>query len=344
MAGGLLQGGITGSQRSLIDSVTLVNAKALPFLSMVPKGPSVNNLLYEWPLDEFEDADTNAVEDGKDVENFDNAQEQYATVANRIQWLRETAKVSYLAGFQNQAGVSDGKGTARHVAYAYKKKLEKLMRDMEAALCSEQDVTVGASAVANKLRGVGGWLATSIATAGYAVDARYLPDSNQILSTATNSITDAIMNGAMGATWDRGGTDRSTPYVGLCGRLFKERVSSLTQFASGTNTYAAVKTYNADLSKKVLWHTIDSFQGDYGLLELHPSHWLAHPNVGGTTAKNQRFVYGLNMKTWDLVYLDRPTRMNLPDLGGGPRFAINAVIGLRCYDPKANFAIKSTAA
>lgn len=344
MAGGLLQSQITGSQRSLIDAVTLVNAKDLPFLAMVPKGPSVDNLQYEWPLDQYEDAETNATEDGKDVGDFDNAQQDYTVVSNRIQWMRETAKVSYLAGFQNQAGISDGKGTAKHIAYAYKKKLEKLSRDIEAALCSEQDVTVGSGAAANKLRGVGGWLATSISTSGYSVDADYLPDSNQVLSTATGSVTDTIINGAMGATWERGGGDKATPYIGLCGRLFKERVSSLTQYASGTNTYASVRTYNADLAKKVLWHTIDSFQGDYGLLELHISHWLAHPNVGGTSAKNTRFLYGLKMKTWDIVYLDRPTRMNLPDLGGGPRFAINAVIGLRCYDPKANFAIKSTGA
>ena len=344
MAGGLLQSQITGSQRSLIDSVTLVNAKALPFLAQVPKGPSVNNLLYEWPLDQFEDAASNAVEDGKDVESFDNAQQDYTVVANRIQWFRQTAKVSYLSGFQNQAGISEGKGTAKHIAYAYKKKLEKLMRDMEAALCSEQDVVVGAPGRANQLRGVGNWLSTSITTSGYAVDTKYLPDSNQILSTATNSVTDAILNGAMGATWDRGGNNREQPYIGLCGRLFKERMSSLTQFASGTNTYASVRTYNADLAKKVLWHTIDTFQGDYGLLELHPSHWIAHPNVGGSAARNQRYLYGLKMASWDLVYLDRPTRIDLPDTGGGPRFAINSVIGLRCYDPKANFAIKSTSA
>jgi hypothetical protein len=34
--------------------------------------------------------------------------------------------------------------------------------------------------------------------------------------------------------------------------------------------------------------------------------------------------------------------MDLPDMGGGPRGAVDAIIGLRAHDPAANFAITST--
>ena len=328
-----------GDQRALMDMVLIVDGKKTPFMSMVPKGGYQDSMVYEWPLDLEEDVIDAATVDGTPVSDVGNAQSNYTVIANRMQFNRVAKGVSVLTEFQNQAGVSNKK------AYARAKALRQLLYSAEAVMLSEQDVQVGTASVANKLRGVGNWLtAGAISTSGYAVGADFQPDSNQVVSTGTDSVTETTLNGVMAATWDRGGVEPEQAYVVLCGRLFKQRISSLTGFASGTNAYQNVRTYNADLSKKILWQTVDTFVGDFGKAELYPDQFMAHPAIGGTSPKNQRFAYGLNMSTWDVIDGKIPAVKDLAYDGSGEQTEFRNLLGLRCKAPLRNWAIKSTAA
>jgi len=125
-----------GSQRDLLDAITMVDAKETPFMAMVPKGKSPINALYEWPADKQETPSHNAVADGTTADiavgSFDNAQTSYDILSNRVQWFRRQAMVGKLAqNVQNQAGIKD------HYAHAVTKKLTQLKRDAEVRLCSD---------------------------------------------------------------------------------------------------------------------------------------------------------------------------------------------------------------
>jgi hypothetical protein len=125
-----------GSQRDLMDAITMVDAKETPFMAMVPKGTAPINALYEWPADKQETPGHNAVADGTaadiGVSDFDNAQTSYDILSNRVQWFRRQAMVGKLAqNVQNQAGIKD------HYAHAVTKKLTQLKRDAEVRLCSD---------------------------------------------------------------------------------------------------------------------------------------------------------------------------------------------------------------
>ena len=52
-----------GSQRDLLDAITMVDAKETPFMAMVPKVAAPINALYEWPVDIAEAPDDNAVKE-----------------------------------------------------------------------------------------------------------------------------------------------------------------------------------------------------------------------------------------------------------------------------------------
>ena len=125
-----------GSQRDLLDAITMVDAKETPFMAMVPKGTAPINALYEWPADKQETPGHNAVADGTGadiaVADFDNAQTSYDILSNRVQWFRRQAMVGKLAqNVQNQAGIKD------HYAHAVTKKLTQLKRDAEVRFCSD---------------------------------------------------------------------------------------------------------------------------------------------------------------------------------------------------------------
>lgn len=337
MAGGLLVEQVLGSQRSIIDRVVIRNAKKTPITAMIRKGPSVDNMMYEWPLDVYDDAKDNAIPEGKDVDAFANQASAYAVVANRVQWLRRPWMVGKLAQeVQNQAGVKDKR------AYQVKKALDHLMYDIEATICSDNDVLVGSGAVADKARAIGTWISASITTAGYTVSSSFLPNSDQVFSSALSGLTDDALNTLLRATWLRGGAPQDSAYKLVCGATLRATISGLNNVDRSTNFYAPVRTYSVDASKKVIYATVDTFQGDFGSIELFPTHWNAHANVGGSEAAALRRGYGLNPEKWDIVWKQMPKNTDLPDLGGGPRGAVDAIIGLRCHDPAANFKISST--
>jgi len=125
-----------GSQRDLMDAITMVDAKETPFMAMVSKGTAPVNALYEWPVDKQETPAHNAVADGTAADiavgDFDNAQTSYDICSNRVQWFRRQAMVGKLAqNVQNQAGISD------HYAHAVTKKLTQLKRDAEVRFCAD---------------------------------------------------------------------------------------------------------------------------------------------------------------------------------------------------------------
>ena len=143
-----------GSQRDLLDAITMVDAKETPFMAMVPKGTAPINALYEWPADKQETPGHNAVADGTGadiaVADFDNAQTSYDILSNRVQWFRRQAMVGKLAqNVQNQAGIKD------HYAHAVTKKLTQVKRDAEVRLCADSiwaGDTTGSSAVDTTVR------------------------------------------------------------------------------------------------------------------------------------------------------------------------------------------------
>ena len=143
-----------GSQRDLMDAITMVDAKETPFMAMVSKGTAPINALYEWPVDKQETPAHNAVADGTAADiavgDFDNAQTSYDICSNRVQWFRRQAMVGKLAqNVQNQAGIKD------HYAHAVTKKLTQLKRDAEVRFCADSifaGTTTGSSAVDTTVR------------------------------------------------------------------------------------------------------------------------------------------------------------------------------------------------
>lgn len=336
MAAGVLLHQITGQPREILDRVLITNAKKFPLMAILPKGPVVDTVHYEWPLDTYEDPTDNAAIDGTDIPDQDNAQSNYTIAANRMQWLRDRAMVGELAEVEAQAGIKNKRG------YAIKKKMEKLYRDIEVMLGSDNDVQTGSGSQPNKCRGIGKWMTTALATSGYALGTDFTPTAGQLNTTATASLAESDVQAILQETWLRGNAEDSDEYSLVCGANLRKRFTSFTQYASGTNTYATARFYSADLQKKVIWATIDRFEGDFGKVNLIPTHWNWHTSVGGTANGNLARGYGLKPSKWELIWKWMPKIKPLPDGGGGERFMVHAYVGLRALHPGANFAFKAT--
>lgn len=349
-----------GSHRDLNDQLTIVDAKEVPFYSMVPKGTAVTNVLFEWPVDKELTAGDNAQKDGSDVthsntaadSDFDNAQADYAVISNRCQWFRRQALVGKLAQeVQNQAGITD------QYSYAVTKKLLQLRRDIEVRACADDlfyagptllydsDVRASSASTAMRTRAIGSFIDTT--TSG--IDSDFRPPSASIESSATSAnLTEAQIDAVLQSQYETTGTIKTQTL--LCGPSLKTRFKDFTSVSSAaTNIYSTVKTYSKSLDDKRIMNTVDVYEGDFGTLELVPSLWLRYNftdglEATGQTQSNQNswkaYGYVIDWNLWEMRFNQQPQVMALPDQGGGKRFQVDAIAGLCCKNPLATAAFK----
>jgi hypothetical protein len=100
-----------------------------------------------------------------------------------------------------------------------------------------------------------------------------------------------------------------------------------------------LRTYASDATSKTIMNTVDRFVGDFGVLEVIPTAWLAKFT---SAAANIRRGYILDSALIDLVWKQMPQVKPLEDQGGGPRFLVDGIVGLRVYNPRGLGAVTST--
>lgn len=328
-AGGQLMQEVTGSERDLLDNLTVVMAGETPILATIGKGGKSVNMDMEWPVDTYEKPRFNATPDGAPVTKTDNAFTKYAVLKNRMQWIRESAKVGKLAqNVQSQAGVPD-KG-----AKALRKKMEQVWLNAECAFGSDQEYAVGDGVTGDVTRGMGAFIASGAQTTN-PVDANYRPPAASINATATASLTEANVTAVVTSMWTQ--RKKRMNYATICGVNFKARFKDWQQFTAGTtNVATAIKTYNMDAEEKKIMSTVDIFETDGGVLELIPSFWLAQWGATGTdlaAAVQAARAYVIDPERWEVRWHQTPAKEDLANDGGGKRFMVDAIAGLVCFNP-----------
>lgn len=323
----LLERNQIGKREGLANIIARVDAKSTPVQSMIPKGEGINNMLIEWQADDFEDPNDIAVEDGVDADTFSNASPNRRRLQTYAMKVRDTAMVSDLADEVSQvAGLSKGE-----LAESIMKKLKRLARSIEAYLCGDQDHQAGTAGVPYKCRGLGSWI-NNTAQATLPVDALYLTPAAQIDTTAMASLSESTLQTVQEAIYQQtGSTDE---YDLVAGSTLRRTISGLTtRVSAATNTYAQIRTYNTDF-KGSLGTVVQTFDGDFGRISIHPTLFNAHPNFGGSAAAQLRRGYLLRMNLLSLHYARLPRVKQLEDRGGGPRFLVDAIVGWRVLNPK----------
>jgi len=311
-----------GSNRDLLNAITLVDAKECPLMAMIPKAGGVTNLNFEWPVDKELTADDNAAIDGHDLQHgFDSANagtsdrdgsdfghvlDQYAIMDNRVQWFRRAALVSKLTeSATNLAGVANQR------AYAVRKQLLALKRDMEVRLCSDTvpaitsgnyydaNAVTGAYNAGNKTRSLGAFINNGAADAD--VPANYKTpyasiqqsdatapgnDKDTTLNasgtTTSANLTEDQVNTVLQSVYEQ--TGKINTKTLLCGPNLKKRFKDFTAVTVGSNAAATVaRSYNAPLADKKVISTVDAYEGDFGTILLVPTLWNAfHTMASGT--------------------------------------------------------------
>jgi|694.fasta_scaffold03556_6 hypothetical protein len=328
----------SAAREDLADYIAIVDAKSTPFISMSPKGKDIGNMQFSWLVDNYLAPKMGGVVDGTDVTvaNASNAVVSRTRLNNYAQAFRRDLRVGFIAETQDVAGVTD------ELANGIAKKLVELKRDMEATfMCANQAAVADNGSNAYLTGSLGNWLnADNSANIGaVASGSAFKPASGAVITTATASITETVIQNVLTAIYGNTGTFRD--YDCILGSTLKRAFTNLTvgglssiNGAGTTNTYTqtSVRTFNQDLASDTFKSSIDIFEGDFGRLILHPSTFIGAKD--GTDFVSQATKgYIIPMDMVEVRYAKLPQVKQLPDAGGGPARLVEAIAGLVCKNP-----------
>lgn len=338
-----------GTKREdLADLLSRIDAKGTPLTSMIPKGQEPTNTLFEWVVDDHEDPVSAGHVDGNDFASSDygNMSPNRAKCAGRVQVFQKPFGVSLLA-----EEVSDvaGLGRKAEMRESIKKALISVKRGIESRICGESDSQADDGTNPYLTRGLFSWV-------GYTGGSSSQPSDNAIPSLAqtpsshifAGDIDDSssgfdeeniqdILEGVFNTT---GGNSN---FQLLCGTKLKRRFTNFATYQPSLSGSVALRTYNQDSSSKKIIQTVDVFVGDFGQVDLIPTHWLRQDSTGGSaTTRQQSSGLLLDTSLLKLRYNSLPSFQEVEDRGGGKKGFIRAICGLQVTNPAGLGAIVDT--
>jgi hypothetical protein len=324
---GLLEINQVGKREDFSDVISVVDAKSLPFTSMVPKGSEPANSIFDWQADAYADAVLGGIVDGVDVLSTDYVNEaaNRAKLHGRIQKFRRPFSVSDIA--QNVSDVA-GVGKKGEMKRAISHAIIELKRNMEATFCSDQDSQADNGTVPYLTRGMGKWTQNTAQT-DLPVPANYLTPAASILTKTTATTLETDINTLCQSVYQQ--TGQQGEFDLLCGVALKSLFSSFAAWVPSAVTTVPLRRFNQDATDKQIINTVDFWSGDFGSTKLILSLWLAYDSVAGPIRNGRGYL--MNWDLWELRYNRQPAFNENPDLGGGPRGYVDAIAGLVCYNP-----------
>jgi hypothetical protein len=247
------------------------------------------------------------------VTSFDDKFASRARLGNYTQIFRRDYIVSNLQQAVSSVGPAN-------VAQAEAKSMRELKRDVEAAICSDNDRTVeNGAGTPYALRGLGDWLDS----AGPSdVPAAYRTPSASIQLSAPNETT---FNDIIASIYTVNGEANNLTLI--AGVALRKVISNFTR-SSGAATSEAVYTVNQDASAKKVTHAVSIYESDFGIVNVINGNPACMPSANRGYVVNPKYL-GFNT----LIPMGS-TR--LENQGGGERGFVDMVGTLVCKHPGAH--------
>jgi len=323
-----------GKREDLADIISVADAKKTILTTMLNKGKKPTNTKFSWQADKYADANTNGVVDGADVDSYEDAAENRQKIENHVQMFRRTPRVTLMGEeVSNVAGINDpdknGVAGSTEFARAKAKKVVELKRDMEKTFLSDNEAQADNGSIPYKTRGLGKFLQAT-AQSYLPVPTAFLTPSGSIYASTAAAFNEDNLRTLLQTRWESVGTPDGN-LIGILGSAIKNRITDFTRYQPTVSNYSSVRTYEPQNTRRVE-SVVDIYSGDYGTIELMLSSFLPDNNRG----------YILDPEYLELRTHTMPRIKPLPDMGGGPRAIIDAIVGLAVLNPIAHCKIAAS--
>jgi hypothetical protein len=309
----------SGNREDLSNLIARVEPEQTPVFSSIPTAEKATNTYTEWQLDDLAPPAFSGVVEGVDVTNFSNATANRARIGNYTQKFRNSWSVSTEQELSNPAGVSSD------VAEAKVKKAIEHRRDIECAICSDNDRQAGDGVLPSKLRALGDW----IDSAGPAdVPARYRTPAASIDATAGGSLAESHVNAVLQSLYEAsGGMGTFTLFAGP---TLKSKISGFTRASSAT--YQVTQEASAHRMDRV----VDTYVGDYGTVSIVPTTfngWDDGDNALDTVSRMRGYL--IKDGTVKKSFMAGISSYDLPNEGAGKKGYVESIMTLLVTNPRS---------
>lgn len=319
-----------GDREDLTDVISMIAPETLPVLNMAAKSKA-QATFHEWQMDDLLPVIITGIPEAQDFSAFTNEAAPRVRTGNFVQRIGDAFGVSVEQSLVNIAGVSNEYDRARM------KKTKEILRSLESAICSVNDMQAGGAQGA-QLRGLGKWI-QSTAQTNNPVPTNYLTPAGNITATSSSGTiyTEATFKGMIQNVFYQTG-DISLGYELVCGPGLKNLIANFTKatVVSSTTLDTRRQNMNGDDSDKRLVDGIDVYDSDFGRVRITPSMFIGLLNGANPKTTTNAQLYGGYLLRRDLIevsYLREIGAQELPDLGGGRRGYVDVLATLVVKNP-----------
>ena len=309
------QGAAISNREDLSSVLTILAPEKTPLLSLCAKGKSTSTY-HEWTLDKLAAVDTTGVQEGQDITTFENKFASRARVGNYVQTKRRSYLVSNLQQAVTSASPAD-------IAAAELKAISELKRDVEAILCSDNEMTVenGAS-TPYAMRGLGKWVSYDAQSLN-PVPSEYRTPTASVL---TASPTETTLNDLIASIYTVSGESEALTLI--AGVALRKVIAGFTRSVVDTTSgYQQVYNVTHDGTSKKIQLSVSMFESDFGVLSIM--------NGNADCLPDAKRGYVINPSKLAFNTLIPLSAKRLDDQGAGPRGFVEMTGTLVCKHPGA---------
>ena len=315
-----------GNREQLLDLTTVLSPRQAPVYGLLPKQAATADLV-EWTVDNLRTPDANnAVVEGIDVDAASGLggtlKAQFGSLSrlnNRLQHFRDTFNVSKKQEIMDSV-------TPVRIQEAEEKAASQVLRDIEAAICSDNGAVVGAAGAAGKLRGLGVWTDPTLESgAGSQADdaVTEVPDAFKTkagarLGDGSLELTESRFNGMLTSIFEETGEQQDMILVAgtsvrnsIIDGFTRVQNSTTASYNTGNGT-----TFNQGDGTDVNYN-VEIFQGPYGIVKIISANPKCMPD------QKRAYLLDPSLLGWSEAMSMGSTM--LQDQGGGPRGYIDAM-------------------
>jgi len=313
-----------GNREQLLDLTTVLSPRQAPVYGLLPKQAATADLV-EWTVDNLRTPDANnAVVEGIDVgtSGGDALKAQFGSLSrlnNRLQHFRDTFNVSKKQEIMDSV-------TPVRIQEAEEKAASQVLRDIEAAICSDNGAVTGAAGAAGKLRGLGVWTDPTLESGSGAQstdDVTEVPDAfktkaGAVLSDGAEELTESRFNGMLTSIFEETGEQQDLILV--AGTSVRNSIidgfTRVQTSGSATHVHGNSTTFNQGDGTDVNYN-VEIFQGPYGVVKIISANPKCLPD------QKRAYLIDPSLLGWSEAMSMGSTM--LEDQGGGPRGYIDAM-------------------
>ena len=311
-------GSAVSNREDLTSSLTILAPEETPILSSASKSKA-NATYVEWTVDSLAAPVTTGVAEGADVTTFTDKFANRARLGNYTQKFRRDFMVSDLQNAVQSVGPAN-------IAQAEMKAIRELKRDVEATLCSDNEMSVedGAGS-AYGLRGLGKWIQNS-AQSTNPVPASYRTPADSIKSDNSN-LTEGGFNDIITSIYRVTGTTNNLTLV--ADSKLRRTISDFARVSSGATENIRQVNYNGEVAKIKL--SVELYESDHGVISIVNMNPDCAPDK-----TDQDTGYLINPDYYSIAELIPMGSTRLPNFGGGERGYVDTTLTLLVNHPGAH--------